>query len=64
MKVEIELPQDTVERLESEANRLQIPLVQLASLAVVDFASRPKDEFSRVVEYILDKNEELLKRLS
>ncbi len=64
MKIEIELPTDTVEKLEQESRRLRIPLGQLASIAVEEFVSGSDDDFRKAAEYVLTKNDDLLRRLS
>ena len=64
MIVEIELPNETAEKLELQARQLRIPAGQLASLAVVDFVRGPEADFEKAARYVLEKNQELLKRLS
>ena len=64
MIVEIELPNETAEKLELQARQLRIPARQLASLAVVDFVRGPEGDIEEAARYVLEKNQELLKRLS
>ncbi len=64
MIVEIEVQNETAEKLELQARQLRIPAGKLASLAVEDFVRGPEEEFEKAARYVLEKNEELLRRLS
>lgn len=64
MTIAVNLPEAQAARLRDEADRLGVPLVQLATAAVVDFVERAPDDFERAAEYVLRKNEELYRRLA
>ena len=64
VKVEIDLPNETAEKLERQAQRLHLPAEQLARIAVAEFLRGPEEDFARAAQYVLEKNQELLKGLS
>ena len=64
MTLTIPLPDDAERRLREAAQRLRIPMDQLAAAAVRDFVSRPEPEFDAAARHVLQKNAELYKRLS
>jgi hypothetical protein len=64
MVVEIELSNESVEKLELQARQHRLSPGQLASLAVADFVRGPEADFEKAARYVLEKNQELLKRLS
>lgn len=64
MKLAIDLGPSQMKRLRDEASRLGVPLEELARATVVDLLSVPSDDFERALSRVLDKNQELYKRLS
>lgn len=63
MTLSIQLPDDAERRLREAAERLKVPVADLAAAAVRDFVSTPAEEFEQVARRVLEKNHELYKRL-
>lgn len=64
MKVAFELTPAQAEKLRLEAERLGITPEQLAHAAVTDLLATPDDSFRTAAERVLQKNEELYRRLA
>lgn len=64
MRIPIELSDSQAEKLRSEAQRLGVEPQALAAAAVLDLLSRETPDFDRAAELVLQKNQELYKRLS
>jgi hypothetical protein len=64
MRITIDLSEDQTRSLEATAERLGVPAERLAQAAVGDLLTRPQEDFQRAVEYVLDKNRGLYKRLA
>jgi hypothetical protein len=64
MKVAFELPPVQAEKLREEARRLGMTPEDLARAAVADLLSTPDAEFQAAALKVLQKNEELYKRLA
>lgn len=64
MTLSIQLPDDAERRLREAAQRLNIPVDQLAAAAVRDFVTQPAADFEEAAKRVLDKNRELYRRLA
>jgi hypothetical protein len=64
MKLAFELPQAQAERLRDEAQRLGLSPEELARAALADLLGTPDAEFRDVADRILQKNQELYRRLA
>jgi hypothetical protein len=64
MKVTFELPPAQAEKLRQEAERLGVAATELARAAVSDLLAAPDDDFRAVVTRVLQKNQELYRRLA
>jgi hypothetical protein len=64
MKLTINLPPAQAERLCQEAERLGLAPEDLARAAIVDLLGVPGDDFQAAAERVLQKNEELYRRLA
>jgi len=64
MKLAFELPQAQAEKLRDEAQRLGLTPEELARAALSDLLGTPDAEFRAAAMRILNKNEELYKRLA
>ncbi len=64
MTLSIQLPEDAERELRAAAERLNVPIDQLAAAAVRDFVAQPTPEFDEVAWRLLDKNAELYRRLA
>ncbi len=64
MKLAIELPPAQAEKLRDEATRLGLAPEELARAAVADLLDTPDAEFRAATTRILNKNQELYRRLA
>lgn len=64
MKLAIELPETQAEQLRDEAHRLGVAPEELARAAVTDLLGIPTADFRAVAVRILQKNQELYRRLA
>ena len=64
MTLSIQLPDDAERRLREAAERLHVPMADLAAAAVSDFVMAPAEEFERAAQRVLEKNRELYLRLA
>lgn len=64
MKLTIDLSPAQAERLRQEAERLGLPPEDIARAAVADLLATPGDDFKTAAERVLQKNEELYRRLA
>ena len=64
MTLSIQLPDDAERRLKEAASRLNIPVAALAAAAVRDFVTAPAEEFEQAARRVLEKNQELYRRLA
>lgn len=64
MTLLIQLPEDAERRFREVAERLQVPVDQLAAAAVRDFVAQPVADFDAAARHVLDKNRELYRRLA
>lgn len=64
MKIAVELSDAEVELLTTTANRLGVCPEELARAALADLLGRSAEDFRNAAQYVLDKNQELYRRLS
>jgi hypothetical protein len=64
MKLALELPQAHADKLREEAARLGLTPEDLARAALADLLGTPDTEFQKTADRILQKNQELYKRLA
>ena len=64
MKLAFELPPAQSERLREEAERLGLTPEDLARAALADLLATPDAEFRAVAARVLQKNQELYRRLA
>ncbi|MCC6126240.1 MAG: DNA-binding protein [Pirellulales bacterium] len=64
MKITLELPENESIHLADTAQRLGIEPEELAQAALSDFLNQDRKAFLEAVEYVLEKNHELYRRLS
>jgi len=60
----ITLSDDRLSKLKEIATYLGVSPEDLVRASVEELVTRPEDAFERVVEYVLDKNAELYRRLA
>ena len=64
MQLTIDLTEEQAALLRDKAASLAIEPAELAQRAVTDLLSQPDDEIRRIIDYVVDKNQELYERLS
>ena len=64
MTISLSLPDDAERRLEEAARRLNVPAADLAAAAVRDLLSQPAADFDAAAQRVIDKNEDLYRRLA
>ncbi len=64
MTISLRLPDDVERRLEEAARRLNVPAADLAAAAVRDLLSQPAADFDAAAQRVIDKNEDLYRRLA
>ncbi len=62
--ITIQLPDDHLRRLQEVAAQFQVTPEELARLSIEELLSKPDEAFRQAVQYTLQKNSELYKRLA
>lgn len=62
--ITVTLPDDRLRKLKQIADRLKIAPEELVRASVEELLARPEEEFERALEYVLNKNAELYRRLA
>ena len=64
MAISLRLPDDAERRLEEAAARLNVPAADLAAAAIRDLLTRPAADFEDAAKRVMEKNEDLYRRLA
>ncbi len=64
MTISIQLPDDAARRLTEAALHLNVSVQDLAAALVRDFVNQPAADFDSAAARVLDKNDELYRRLA
>jgi hypothetical protein len=64
MTILVELDEVQSQRFLELALTLKVDANELARAAINDLVSRPAEDFDRAVQYVLEKNRELYRRLA
>ncbi len=64
MAIAIELSDQQAEALREAATRLQVPEAELAAAAVRDLLAQQSADFEAAAQRVLEKNQELYRRLA
>jgi len=62
--VTVTLSEDRFQKLQDLAKQFNIPVEQLLRVSFEELAMRPQEDFQKALEYVLEKNKELYKRLA
>jgi predicted transcriptional regulator len=62
--ITITLPDDRLAKLREIAARLKVTPEELARVSIEDLLTRPDETFKQAVEYVLQKNSDLYRRLA
>jgi hypothetical protein len=60
----ISLPEDRLRKLEDLARRYGIQPEELVRASIEEVIARPEEEFRRALDFVLNKNAELYRRLA
>jgi len=63
MKLSVEIPDSQARQLEEVAERLGVPIEQLAQAAIADLTAKQAADFEAAATRVLEKNLELYRRL-
>jgi hypothetical protein len=62
--ITITLPDDRLLKLKERATRFSVSPEELVRVSIEELLSRPDEAFQRAVNYVLEKNAELYRRLA
>ncbi len=62
--ITITLPEDRLAKLREIAARVNVTPEDLARVSIEELLTRPDEAFKQTVEYVLQKNSELYRRLA
>ena len=62
--ITVTLSDERLAQLQELANRYNVPLEDLARIGVEDLLQRPDEALQQAIDYVLNKNAELYRRLS
>jgi hypothetical protein len=62
--ITVSLPADRMQKLREVAAQYRVAPEDLVRASVEELLTRPEEEFKRALEYVLDKNAELYRRLA
>ena len=62
--ITISLPADHLQKLREVAAQYRVAPEDLVRASVQELLARPEEEFKQALEYVLDKNAELYRRLA
>ena len=64
MTITIALPDDRLQKLQEIAVRLRVAPEELVRVSIEELLTRPEEDFRRALDYVLNKNAELYRRLA
>jgi len=62
--ITIALPDDRLQKLQEIAVRLRVAPEELVRVSIEELLTRPEEDFRRALDYVLNKNAELYRRLA
>ena len=62
--ITVTLSEDRLQKLQNLAKQFNIPTEELLRVSFEELVARPHDDFQKALEYVLEKNKELYKRLA
>ena len=62
--ITVSLPADRLQKLREVAAQYRVAPEDLVRASVEELLARPEDEFKQALEYVLNKNAELYRRLA
>ena len=62
--ITISLPEARAQKLNEIANRFSVDPEELVRVSIEELLARPQEDFRQALEYVLQKNAELYRRLA
>lgn len=62
--ITVTLSEDRLQKLQNLARQFNIPAEELLRVSFEEFIARPQEDFQKALEYVLEKNKEIYKRLA
>lgn len=62
--ITVTLSEDRLQKLQNLAKQFNIPTEELLRVSFEELVARPQEDFQKALEYVLEKNKELYKRLA
>ena len=62
--ITISLPDDRLQKLKELATRFSVAPEELVRVSIEELLTRPEEDFRRALDYVLNKNAELYRRLA
>jgi predicted transcriptional regulator len=62
--ITISLPDDRLQKLKEIAAQFSVAPEELVRVSIEELLTRPEEDFRRALEYVLNKNAELYRRLA
>jgi predicted transcriptional regulator len=62
--ITISLPDDRLQKLKDIAAQFSVAPEELVRVSIEELLTRPEEDFRRALEYVLNKNAELYRRLA
>lgn len=62
--ITISVPDKSLQKLQELARRFQVTPEELVRVSLEELLARPEEDFQRALEYVLQKNAELYRRLA
>jgi len=62
--ITVTLSEDRLQKLQNLAKQFNIPTEELLRISFEELVARPQEDFQKALEYVLETNKELYKRLA
>jgi len=62
--ITVTLSEDRLQKLQNLARQFNIPAEELLRVSFEEFIARPQEDFQKALEYVLEKNKEIYKKLA
>jgi hypothetical protein len=60
----VTISEDRLQRLQNLAKQFNVPAEELLRVSFEEFVALPKEDFQKALEYALEKNKEIYKKLT
>jgi predicted transcriptional regulator len=62
--ITISLPDDQIRKLKEIASRFRVTPEELVRVSIEELIARPEEDFQHALDYVLNKNAEIYRRLA